>query len=142
MDNEKSIDILEHENRSFKNEVQSLREDNRQLEWTVQSLILRMEMMEARMALFQETVGKLSPPRIEVDLTQEEEVEMVGGPIEHSGPIFLGEFISDHDWYDQLMNSSLLAPESVDPASKDGEVTEHPAQMREVNAGVTSLVEE
>ena len=42
------------------------------------------------MALFQETVGKLSPPRIEVDLTQDEEVEMVGGPIEHQGPIFLG----------------------------------------------------
>ena len=49
------------------------------------------------MALFQETVGKLSPPRIEVDLTQDEEVEMVGGPIEHQGPVFLGEFISDTD---------------------------------------------
>ena len=127
MDNEKSIDILERENRSFKNEVQSLREDKRQLEWMVQSLISRMETMEARIALFQETVGKLSPPRIEVDLTQDEEVEMVGGPLEYSGPVFLGEFISDHDWYDQLMNSSLLAPESVDPASEDGEATEYPA---------------
>ena len=83
--------------------------------------------MEARMALFQETVGKLSPPRIEVDLMQDKEVEMVGEPFEHSGPIFLGEFISDHEWYDQLMNSSLLAPESVDPASEDGEATEYPA---------------
>ena len=46
-------------------------------------MISRMEMMEARMALFQETVGKLSPPRIKVDLTQDKEVEMVGGPIEH-----------------------------------------------------------
>ena len=53
--------------------------------------------MEARMALFQEMVGKLSPPRIEVDLAQDEEVEMVGGPIKHPGPVFLGEFISDTD---------------------------------------------
>ena len=75
-----------------------MREDNRQLEWTVQSLISWMETMEARMALFQEMVGKLSPPRIEVDLTQDKEVEVVGGPIEHQGPIFLGEFISDTDW--------------------------------------------
>ena len=94
------------------------------------------------MALFQEIVGKLSPPRIKVDLTQDEEVEMVGRPFEHSGPIFLGGFISDHDWYDQLKNSSLLAPELVDLASKDGEVTEYPAPMWEVDAGVTSLVEE
>ena len=90
MENEKSINILERENRFFKSKAQSLREDNRQLEWMVQSLISRMERMEARMALFQETVGKLSPPRIEVDLTQDEEVEMVGGPIKHQGPIFLG----------------------------------------------------
>ena len=81
----------------MKNEVQSLREDNRQLEWTVQSLILRMEMMEARMALFQETVGKLSPPRIKVDLTQGEEDGVVGGLIEQLGPIFLSGLISDHD---------------------------------------------
>ena len=94
------------------------------------------------MALFQEMMGKLSPPRIKVDLTQDEEVEMVGGPLEYSGPVFLGEFISDHDWYDQLMNSSLLAPELVDPASEDGEATEHPAQMQEVDAGVSSLVKE
>ena len=94
------------------------------------------------MALFQGTVGKLSPPRIKVDLTQDEEVEMVRGPFEHSGPIFLGGFISDHDWYDQLMSSSLLAPESVDPASEDGEATEYPARMWEVDAGVSSLVEE
>ena len=67
-----------------------MREDNHQLEWTVQSLISRMEMMEARMALFQEMVGKLPPPRIEVDLTKDKEVEMVGGPIEHQGPVFLG----------------------------------------------------
>ena len=53
--------------------------------------------MEARMALFQETVGKFSPPRIKVDLTQEEEDGVVGSPIEQSGPIFLGGFISDHD---------------------------------------------
>ena len=91
------MDVLERENRFFKTKAQSLREDSHQLEWTVQSLISRMETMEARMALFQETVGKLSPPRIEVDLTQDEEVEMVGGPIEHQGPIFLGGFISDHD---------------------------------------------
>ena len=87
-------------------------------------------------------MGKLSPPRIEVDLTQEEEVEMVGGPFEHSGPVFLGEFISDHDWYDQLMNSSLLAPELVDPSSEDGEATEYLAPMWEVDAGVAGLVEE
>ena len=41
-------------------------------------------------ALFQGMVGKLSPPRIEVDLTQDEEVEMVGGPVEYQGPVFLG----------------------------------------------------
>ena len=67
-----------------------MREDNCQLEWTVQSLVARMETMEARMALFQETVGKLSPPRIEVNLMQDEEVEVVGGPLEYQGPIFLG----------------------------------------------------
>ena len=38
--------------------------------------------------------------------------------------------------------SSSLAPESVDPASKDGEVFEYPARMREVDAGVSSLVKE
>ena len=53
--------------------------------------------MEARMALFQETVGKLSPPRIEVDLMQDEEVEVVGGPVEYQGPVFLGKFIFGHD---------------------------------------------
>ena len=44
-----------------------MREDNRQLEWMVQSLISRMEAMEARMALFQETVVRATlrpvPPR-------------------------------------------------------------------------------
>ena len=34
--------------------------------------------METWMALFQETVGKLSPPMIEVNLTQEEEDGGVG----------------------------------------------------------------
>ena len=84
------MDVLKRENRFFKTKAQSLREDSHQLEWMVQSLISWMEMMEARMALFQETVGKLSPPRIEVDLMQDEEVEVVGGPIKHQGPIFLG----------------------------------------------------
>ena len=104
----KSIDVLECKNQRLKNEVQSLQEDNRQLEWTVQSLILRMETMEARMALFQEMVDKLSPPRIEVDLTQEEENGVVGGPIKQSGPIFLGRFISDHDdmFSNDLISSS------------------------------------
>ena len=40
------------------------------------------------------------------------------------------------------MTSSLLAPESVYPATEDGEMSEHPARMWEVNAGVSSLVEE
>ena len=34
----------------------------------IYSLVARMETMEAWMALFQETVGKLSPPRIKVDV--------------------------------------------------------------------------
>ena len=38
--------------------------------------------------------------------------------------------------------SSSPAPESVDPATEDGEVFEYPARMREVDAGVSSLVEE
>lgn len=81
LDNEKSIDNLECENRRMKNNIQSLQEENQQNEWTIQSLMLRMEMMEAWVALFQETVGKVSPPRIKVDLTQEEEDGGIGGPI-------------------------------------------------------------
>ena len=71
-------------------------------------------MMEARMALFQEIVGELSPPRIEVDLTQEEEDGGVGGPIEQSGPTFLGGFISDHNIAisDDLISSSTLISRS------------------------------
>ena len=80
-------------------------------------------MMEAQMALFQETVGKLSPPRIEVDLTQEEEDGGVGGSIEQSAPIF-------------------LAPESVNPPSEDGEETESLAAVQEVLSGIEGLVEE
>ena len=62
------------------NDIQSLQEENCQNEWTIQALMLRMEMMEAQMALFQEMVGKLSP-QIEVDLTHEEEDGRVGGLI-------------------------------------------------------------
>ena len=75
------------------------------------------------MALFQEMVGKLSPPRIEVNLTQEEEDGGVGGPIKWSAPIF-------------------LAPESVNPPSEDGEETESLAAVWEVLSGIKGLVEE
>ena len=98
----------------MKNKVQSLWEDNHWLEWMVQSLVVRMEMIEARMALFQETVGKLSPPRIRVGLMQEEEDGGIGGPIEQPGSIFLGGFISDHNIAisDDLISSSTLISRS------------------------------
>ena len=38
--------------------------------------------------------------------------------------------------------SSSLAPKLVDPATEDGEAFEYPAQMQEVDAGVSSLVKE
>ena len=125
MDNEKSIDVLECENRRIKNEVQSLQEDNHQLEWTVQSLMSRIETMEARMALFQEMVGKLSPPKIKVDLMQEEEDGGVGGLNSQGLSFLVGSFLTMI--LQSAMNSSLLAPESVNPASVDGEASEHPA---------------
>ena len=75
------------------------------------------------MALFQEAVGKLSPPRIEVNLMQEEEDGGVGEPIVQSAPIF-------------------LAPESVNPPSKDGEETESLAAVQEVLSGIGGLIKE
>ena len=54
--------------------------------------------MEARIALFQETVGKLSPPRIEVDLMLKEDVEELVGQSNNWVPSFL------------LQNQSILPP--------------------------------
>ena len=79
--------------------------------------------MVAQMALFQEMVDKLSPPRIDVNLTQEEEDRRVGGLIEQLAPIF-------------------LVPESVNPSSKNREETESPIAVWEVLSGIEGLIEE
>ena len=105
------------------NNIQSLQEENHQNEWTIQSLMLKIETMEAQMALFQETVGKVSPPRIKVDLTQEEEDGGICGPMVLVTPIF-------------------LAPKSVDPPSENGEETESLLAVWEVLSGIEGLVEE
>ena len=75
------------------------------------------------MALFQETVGKLSPPKIMVNLILEEEEGGVGGPITMAAPVF-------------------LAPESVYPPSENTEETESLVAVQEVLSGIEGLIKE
>jgi len=66
-------------------ENKELVERQRQDEWTIHSLMTRMEMMEARMALVSAQVAAMAPP-LQVDLTREEDEGGVGGPIELGSP--------------------------------------------------------
>jgi len=66
-------------------ENKELVERQRQDEWTIHSLMTRMEMMEARMALVSAQVAVMAPP-LQVDLTREEDEGGVRGPIELGSP--------------------------------------------------------
>jgi len=66
-------------------ENKELVERQRQDEWTIHSLLTRMEMMEARMALVSAQVAAMALP-LQVGLTREEDEGGVGGPIELGSP--------------------------------------------------------
>jgi len=66
-------------------ENKELVERQRQDEWTIHSLLTRMEMMEARMALVSAQVAAMALP-LQVDLTREEDEGGVGGPVELGSP--------------------------------------------------------
>jgi len=68
---------LEADYVTLREENKELVEQQRQDEWTIHSLMTRMEMMEARMALVSAQVAAMAPP-LQVDLTREEDVGGVG----------------------------------------------------------------
>ena len=72
---------LEADYATLHEENKELRERQRQDEWTIHSLLTRMEMMEARMALVSAQVAAMALP-LQVDLTREEDEGGVRGPIE------------------------------------------------------------
>jgi len=76
---------LEADYTTLRVENKELVEWQRQDEWTIHSLLTRMEMMEARMALVSAQVAAMAPP-LQVDLTREEDEGGVGGSIELGSP--------------------------------------------------------
>jgi len=76
---------LEADYATLRAENKELVEQQRQDEWTIHSLLTRMEMMEARMALVSAQVAVMAPP-LQVDLTREEDEGGVGGPIDLGSP--------------------------------------------------------
>jgi len=76
---------LEADYATLRAENKELVERQHQDEWTIHSLLTRMEMMEARMALVSAQVAAMAPP-LQVDLTREEDEGGVGGPIELGSP--------------------------------------------------------
>jgi len=76
---------LEADYATLRAENKELVEWQRQDEWTIYSLLTRMEMMEARMALVLAQVAAMAPP-LQVDLTREEDEGGVGGPVELGSP--------------------------------------------------------
>jgi len=72
---------LEADYATLRAENKELVERQRQDEWTIHSLLTRMEMMEARMALVSAQVAAMAPP-LQVDLTREEDEGGIRGPIE------------------------------------------------------------
>jgi len=76
---------LEADYATLRAENKELVEQQRQDEWTIHSLMARMEMVEARMALVSAQVATMAPP-LQVDLTREEDEGGVGGPVELGSP--------------------------------------------------------
>jgi len=76
--------------------------------WSIKQLSSRIAAMELLMALMQEQLAVLNPPKIMVDLTKEEDKGGVGGLI--------------------ISTEETLAPKSVVPPSEVGEVVEATAE--------------
>jgi len=76
---------LEADYATLRAENKELVERQRHDEWTIHSLLTRMEMMEVRMALVSAQVAAMAPP-LQVDLTREEGEGGVGGPVELGSP--------------------------------------------------------
>jgi len=76
---------LEADYATLQAENKELVEQQHHDEWTIHSLLTRMEMMEARMALVSAQVAAMAPP-LQVDLTREEDEGGVGGLVELGSP--------------------------------------------------------
>jgi len=76
---------LEADYTNLRAEIKELKEQQRQDEWTIHSLLTHMEMIEAMMALVSSQVAVVAPPQ-QVDLTREEDEGGVRGTIEPRSP--------------------------------------------------------
>jgi len=76
---------LEADYADLRAEVKELEERQQQDKWTIHSLLTRLEMIEARMALVSSQVAVVALPQ-RVDLTREEDEGGVGGQIEFGSP--------------------------------------------------------